>query len=120
MLVEVPPGGRNESRASDLPPDLEGCRSCRRARCGELTFWLPRLGLAVDKRRADDDHEQFGQWYAPSSIAEVASTFSDYHPAISRHGLSLYFTSDRDAQRFKTEIMGAQRSDGESPWDVTT
>jgi len=46
--------------------------------------------------------------------------FFDYHPAISRHDLSLYVTSDPAAARFKTEIMVVQRADPESPWDVAT
>src|SRR5438132_1527475 len=58
----------------------------------------------------------FGPWSPPQPIGELASTHSDYHPAISRDGRSLYFTTDRDAPSFPAEIVVSQREDREAPW----
>lgn len=90
---------------------------------------------------ADDggDHEQgehslgrFGPWRAPRQVAELASDPSradfDFHPAISRDELTLYFTTTRYADaprpiRFPlppTSIAVVHRQDRDAPWDAST
>jgi hypothetical protein len=76
---------------------------------------LGPLGVLAEQE-SDGESIVFGPWSPPQPIAELASTHSDYHPAISRDGRSLYFTSDRDAPNFPTEIMVSQREDTEGPW----
>ena len=70
----------------------------------------------VAKEESDSDSMTFGPWAKPRPIAELASTSSDYHPAISKDGLSLYFTTDRGAPSFPSEIVVSQREHKHAPW----
>jgi len=81
--------------------------------------WLgPLVSLASDEP-ADGPMGPFGPWSTPWPIAELASTATDFHPAISRDGLSLYFTTDRFAFPF-TQIVVSQREDVHANWSFPT
>jgi hypothetical protein len=71
----------------------------------------------------DDALGPFGPWSTPKPIAELASAFNDFHPAISRDGRSLYFTTTRDAgapRPFPNEIVVVQRDNRHADWDLST
>ena len=73
---------------------------------------------------ADDEPEEglgpFGPWSPPVRIDELASGAMDYHPAISREGLSLYFTTTRYAPTFKVAIAVVRRPHRKAAWDLRT
>jgi WD40-like Beta Propeller Repeat len=59
----------------------------------------------------------FGPWSDFAPIDELASNSDDFHPAISRDGRSLYFTTSRDkAAGFPNEIVVSQRADRDAAW----
>jgi len=61
-----------------------------------------------------DEESRWGPWSAPINLgAVVNSADSDSHPAISRNGLSLYFSSHR-AGSF--DIWVSHRLDVDQPW----
>ncbi len=76
----------------------------------------------------DDDDERlgpFGPWSKPINLGPVVnSPFNDFHPAISRNGLSLYISSDRPggvngANLGKvTEIWVSHRASLDAPWET--
>jgi len=63
--------------------------------------------------------QRFTDWGPPENLGPVVnSTFNDQHPAISKNGLSLYFTSNRPGGSGGLDIWVSQREDRESPWGV--
>src|SRR5262252_5213122 len=74
----------------------------------------------------DDDNERlgpFGPWSTPRNLGPVVNTrFDDNHPAISKHGLSLYISSNRpggvNGKSFTgfVEIWVSQRASLEADW----
>jgi hypothetical protein len=66
--------------------------------------FLGPLAALADDEPSDAAMGPFGPWSAPSLIAELASAASDFHPAITKDGLSLSFTTDRFAFPF-TQIV---------------
>jgi hypothetical protein len=90
------------------------------------------LGLAAILRptavfgHEDDDEERlgpFGPWSSPVNLGpEVNSPSNDFHPAISKSGLSLYISSSRSGgvnpanpDKFN-EIWVSQRASLDAPW----
>jgi len=73
---------------------------------------------------ADDEPEDglgpFGPWSPPVRIEELESDAMDYHPAISRDGLSLYFSTSRYAPDFKVAIAVVRRPHRKAAWDLST
>src|SRR5437773_1006013 len=76
-------------------------------------------GLAEDE--SDDiGLGPFGPWTEPQPILELASSFTDYHPAISKDEQSLYFTTTRFAQAdpaYAAAIVVVQRPHRKATWD---
>ncbi len=62
--------------------------------------------------------QQFSDWSAPVNLgAVVNSTANDMHPALSKDGLSLYFSSDRSTGGCGgLDIWVTQRESVDSPW----
>jgi Tol biopolymer transport system component len=59
----------------------------------------------------------FGDWSAPVNLGPVINSASaDEGPAISKDGLSLYFTSTRSGGSGGQDIWVAQREDEDAPW----
>jgi hypothetical protein len=59
---------------------------------------------------------RFSTWAAPTNLdATVNSSSDDFGPAISKNGLSLYFTSNRPGFG-ATDIWVSQRSTTDDPW----
>jgi hypothetical protein len=85
------------------------------------SFLSPGIFLAADEegQRGETSLGRFGPWSAPHQIAELASTAMDFHPAISRNGLSLYFTTSR-FPGFIQAIAVIHRADRDAPWDPST
>src|SRR2546430_17343016 len=77
--------------------------------------WLSQLVVAAEDEVADEPMGPFGPWDAPTPITELASTSGDFHPSISRDGLSLFFTTDRSAPPL-TEIWVSRRGSLDSLW----
>ena len=77
--------------------------------------WLSQLVVAAEDEVADEPMGPFGPWNPPSPITELASTSADFHPSISKDGLSLFFTTDRSAPPL-TEIWVSRRTSLDSLW----
>jgi hypothetical protein len=77
--------------------------------------WLGPFAALADDELSDTPMGPFGPWSAPSPIAELASASNDFHPAVSKDGLSLFFTTDRFAFPL-TQIVVAQREDIAALW----
>jgi len=84
------------------------------------TILRPTLALATHPRQLGP----FSDWSEPVWLGPVVSSISnDFHPAISRDGLSLYITSDRpggvngDNPNGIAEIWVSQREDRDTPWE---
>jgi len=62
--------------------------------------------------------QQFGPWSAPVNLGPTINTtpYSEYAPAISQDGLSLYFHSDRPGGFGRLDIYVSQRASVNDPW----
>jgi hypothetical protein len=61
----------------------------------------------------------FSDWSAPVNLgSDVNSSSSDFAPAVSKNGLSLYFSSDRPGGAGSTDIWVSQRSNRDDSWSV--
>jgi hypothetical protein len=61
--------------------------------------------------------QQFSAWSAPVNLgATINSGPNNQHPAISRNGLSLYYSSDRSGTFGKLDIWVSQRPSLEDSW----
>ena len=61
--------------------------------------------------------QQFSEWSAPVNLGPtINSGANNQHPAISRNGLSLYFSSDRAGTFGKLDIWVSQRASLEDAW----
>lgn len=59
----------------------------------------------------------FTDWAAPANLGtSINSTYNDLGPALSKDGLSLYFTSDRPGGVGGNDIWVAQRDSLDDPW----
>jgi Tol biopolymer transport system component len=60
---------------------------------------------------------RFSEWSPPVHLdAPINSEFNDFGPALSKDGLSLYFTSDRPGGMGGNDIWVTQRASREDPW----
>ena len=60
---------------------------------------------------------KFTDWSTPVNLGPaVNTTFSDSAPAVSKNGLSLYFTSVRPGGLGEGDIWVSQRSSVDEPW----
>jgi len=80
----------------------------------------PRMVLSRPNRQMGP----FSDWSEPVNLGPVVNSgFNDFHPGISRDGLSLYFTSDRPGgvnagnPNAIPEIWVTQREDRDTPWE---
>jgi hypothetical protein len=64
--------------------------------------------------------QQFSEWSTPVNLgAVVNSTANDQHPALSKDGLSLYFSSNRSPGGCGgLDIWVSQRASVDSPWEA--
>jgi len=70
--------------------------------------------------------QQFSDWSQPINLGPVINSVcaagtaacSDQHPAISKDGLSLYFSSNRPSGCGGLDIWVSQRASVDSPWEV--
>ena len=77
---------------------------------------LALVVLSVARPRATP---KFSGWSAPGNLgAIINSPFLDSGPALSKHGLSLYFTSTRPDGFGAQDIWVAQRPTEDSPWEA--
>ena len=61
---------------------------------------------------------KYSDWSAPVNLgAVINSSFNDQGPAISKDGLSLYFSSGRPGGFGGSDIWVSQRASQEAPWD---
>lgn len=76
--------------------------------------------VASDQERDWCPHDRLGRfsdWSEPINLgAVVNSKFNDQHPAISKDGLSLYFSSDRPGGTGGQDIWVSQRPAPDEPW----
>lgn len=69
--------------------------------------------------------QEFSDWSAPvnlgpvvnSACAPMSTACNDQHPAVSKDGLSLYFSSDRPGGCGALDIWVSQRDSVDSPWE---
>jgi hypothetical protein len=62
---------------------------------------------------------QFSDWSAAENLGPVVnSAFQDFGPAISKDGLSLYFTSDRPGGLGSSDLWVSERSIPWGPWSA--
>src|SRR6266446_2684389 len=61
--------------------------------------------------------QKYSDWSAPVNLGPaINSAFSDQGPAISKNGLSLYFTSNRPGGLGGFDMYVSQRASAEEPW----
>jgi TAT (twin-arginine translocation) pathway signal sequence/WD40-like Beta Propeller Repeat len=88
------------------------------AAMGGLIGAIP--GLA-DGEPGDAGLGPFGPWSEPQPVRDVPSTFNEFHPALSKDGLSLYFTTNRFASGtppYPNAIVVVQRPHRKATWDL--
>jgi Tol biopolymer transport system component len=62
---------------------------------------------------------KFSDWSAPVNLGPVVnSPFNDFAPAVSKNGLSLYFSSNRPGSSGPIDIWVSQRNSLSEPWGV--
>jgi hypothetical protein len=60
---------------------------------------------------------RYSNWSEPVNLGPVINTaFNDQHPALSKDGLSLYFTSNRPGGYGADDIWVSQRASVDDPW----
>ena len=61
----------------------------------------------------------FSEWSEPLNIGSIVnSAFNDFAPAVSKNGLSLYFSSDRPGSFGPSDIWVSQRNSLDDGWGV--
>lgn len=74
-------------------------------------------GALVVSQAVQTKAQKYSDWSTPVSLGPVInSTFNDQQPAISKNGLSLYFTSNRPGGLGGFDIYVSQRSGVDEPW----
>jgi WD40-like Beta Propeller Repeat len=74
------------------------------------------LGLAV---YSPATAQQFSEWSDPVNLGPtINSSFADFGSAISKNGLSLYFSSDRPGGFGGNDIWVSQRASVNDPWGL--
>ena len=83
-----------------------------------LATGLCAVMLALVTVQAPSAHAQrYSDWSAPVNLGPVInSAFSDQGPAISKNGLSLYFTSNRPGGLGGFDMYVSQRASVDDPW----
>jgi len=83
------------------------------------------LLLAVASLVPGASAQQFSDWSEPVNLnllpgqtTPINSSSNDQHPAISKDGLSLYFSSDRPGGCGGLDIWVTQRASLDSPWET--
>jgi len=72
------------------------------------------LGQAANNGAGDSNTSE---WSTPINLGSVVnSEFNDFAPAVSKNGLSLYFSSDRPGSLGPSDIWVSQRSSRDDPW----
>lgn len=85
-------------------------------RSGRLGLGVFVLALILSSQPAGAVPD-FGDWSAPMNLGPgINSAFADEGPAISKDGLSLYFTSNRPGGAGGQDIWVATRADENSAW----
>jgi len=76
-----------------------------------VLFWLLLLpGMA--------SAQEFGPWSEPVNLGPTINSASDdMHPALSKDGLSLYFSSNRPDGAGNLDLWVSQRDSVDSPWE---
>lgn len=63
--------------------------------------------------------QEFGPWSVPVNLGPVINSSSDdMHPALSKDGLSLYFSSNRAGGAGGLDLWVSQRDSLDSPWQL--
>ena len=84
------------------------------SRFGARAIFVLLLGLAASLLPAAPP---VSEWSPPVNLGpSINSAFSDASPALSKDGLSLYFTSGRPGGMGGNDIWVSQRSSREDPW----
>jgi TAT (twin-arginine translocation) pathway signal sequence len=88
------------------------------AALGGLVGAIP--GLA-DGEADDGSLGLFGPWSEPQPIRDIPSAFNEFHPAVSKDELSLYFTTNRFASStpsYPNAIVVVQRPHRKAAWSL--
>lgn len=73
--------------------------------------------LAASASFALTAQPKYSDWSAPVNLGPVINTgYNDQHPAISKDGLSLYFTSNRPGGQGADDLWVSQRASVDDPW----
>lgn len=74
-------------------------------------------GLALSVSFALTAQPKYSDWSTPVNLGPVINTgYNDQHPAISKDGLSLYFTSNRPGGQGADDLWVSQRASVDDPW----
>ena len=102
-------------RIKNISPTKERIQPRRRSgfRIGLVLVTLATLGLAATGLAA----QKFSEWSEPVNLGPVInSSANDRHPAISKNGLSLYYTSNRPGGFGVDDILVSRRASVDDPW----
>src|SRR2546425_1136526 len=82
-----------------------------------LTLFVGGMLALVITQAPSARAQRFSDWSAPVNLGPVInSAFSDQGPAISKNGLSLYFTSNRPGGLGGFDMYVSQRARVDDPW----
>ena len=74
-------------------------------------------GLVASATFALTAQPRYSNWSEPVNLGPVINTaFNDQHPALSKDGLSLYFTSNRPGGQGADDLWVSQRASVDDPW----
>ena len=91
--------------------EMNKFRNCIIAFCGMLALVIAQAPSALAQKYSD--------WSAPVNLGPaINSASSDQGPAISKDGLSLYFTSNRSGGLGGFDMYVSQRTSVDDPWGV--
>src|SRR5438876_36439 len=82
-----------------------------------LTLFVGGMLALVMTKAPSAQAQRYSDWSAPISLGPaINSAFSDQGPAISKNGLSLYFTSNRPGGLGGFDMYVSQRAGVDEPW----
>src|SRR6266850_6361061 len=82
-----------------------------------LTLLVGGMLLLAMAKAPSAQAKKYSDWSAPINLGPVInSAFSDQGPAISKNGLSLYFTSNRPGGLGGFDMYVSQRASVHEPW----
>src|SRR5882672_7313866 len=68
---------------------------------------------------ADSEDSKFGAWSAATNLGStINSTATEFGPALSPNGNSLYFASNRSGGSGLADLWVAQRANKNAPWQA--